>query len=65
MFGISGEEKEKSARSNSFFKDATLSEKERKFIVYKENARYLYQTISSTAITEEGVADDFEEVKEP
>lgn len=58
VFGISGAEKEKSIRSDSFFKDATLSDNERKYIVMKENARHLYQTLSSTAITDEGVADN-------
>ena len=58
VFGISGEEKEKSIRSESFFKNATLSDNERNFIVLKKNMRHLYQTISSTAITDEGVADD-------
>ena len=58
VFGISGEEKKKSTRSDSFFKDATLPDNERKFIVFKKNARHLFQTISSTAITDEGIADD-------
>lgn len=58
VFGISGEEKKKSTRSDSFFKDATLPDNERKFIVLKKNARHLFQTISSTAITDEGIADD-------
>ena len=58
VFGISGDEKKKSTRSDSFFKDATLSDNERKFIILKKNARHLYQTISSTAITDEGIADD-------
>ena len=58
VFGISGEGKKKSIRSDSFFKDATLLDNERKFIVLKKNACHLYQTISSTAITDEGIADD-------
>ena len=57
-FGISGEEKEKSFRSDSFFKDATLSEIERNYIIFKETSRHFYQTLSSTAITDEGIADD-------
>lgn len=57
VFGISGDN-EKSIRSSSFFKNATLSDSERNFIVQKGNMRHLYQTISSTAITDEGVADD-------
>lgn len=56
VFGISGEH-EKSNRSDSFFKNATLPENERAFIAQKGNIRHLYQTLSSTAITDEGVAD--------
>lgn len=58
VFGISGEKKEKSNRSDSFFKDATLSDTERNYIIFKGTSRHLFQTISSTAITDEGIADD-------
>ena len=58
VFGISGEKKEKSFRSASFFKDATLSEIERSHIIFKGTSRHLYQTLSSTAITDDGIADN-------
>lgn len=57
VFGISGD-KENGSRSSSFFGDATLSVKEHGYIASQKHAQYLYQTISSTAITDEGVADD-------
>ena len=58
VFGKIEEKGNKGVRSDSFFKDAILSENERKYIVSANLARNLYQTISSTAITDEGVADD-------
>lgn len=57
VFGIK-EEKGKGMRSDSFFKDVTLSEKEHDYISSKRQSQLLYQTLSSTAITDEGVADD-------
>lgn len=57
VFGISGDE-ENSSRSESFFKDAILSEAERKHIVFNELSRHLYHTISGTAIEDDGTAKD-------
>lgn len=51
-------EQNESYRSDAFFKDATLSDAERKYIISEELSEHLYQTISSTAITNEGIADD-------
>lgn len=57
VFGIK-EEKGAGRRSDSFFKDATLPEREHQHIVSEKQPHLLYQTLSSTAITDEGVADD-------
>lgn len=63
VFGVTAKneedkEEKKSYRSDAFFKDATLSDDERKYIISAELSEHLYHTISSTAITDEGVADD-------
>lgn len=67
VLGITAEPKDESKkggspqesyRSDAFFKDATLSDAEREYVIYNKLSEYLYQTISSTAITEEGIADD-------
>lgn len=52
------EKLQESYRSDAFFKDATLSDAERKYIISANLSEHLYQTISSTAITDEGIADD-------
>lgn len=58
VFGKIEEKDNNGFRSDSFFKNATLPEIERKYIVSAKQSQYLFQTISSTAITDEGVADD-------
>ena len=52
VFGKEGE-----TRSDAFFTNATLPEEEHRYIAYKEYSQFLYQNISSTAITDEGIAD--------
>jgi CRISPR/Cas system CSM-associated protein Csm3 (group 7 of RAMP superfamily) len=60
VFGIEPQQdkKQESYRSESFFKDATLSEQEKAFIVEKGLTEHLYESVSSTAITDDGIADD-------
>ena len=63
VFGVTAKNKEdkeenESYRSDAFFKDAALPDAERKYIISKGLSEFLYQTISNTAITDEGIADD-------
>ena len=60
VFGISegNRNKENGNRSDSFFKDATLQDKEQKFIVQNNLTQHLYQNISGTAIEDDGTAKD-------
>ncbi len=51
------EDKGSGRRSESFFKDVTLPKQEHDYIVSQKQSQFLYQTLSSTAITDEGVAD--------
>lgn len=55
VFGEEGK-----TRSTSFFSDATLPKEEHQYLSHDDNkhlSQYLYQNISGTAITNEGVAD--------
>lgn len=52
VFGKEGE-----SRSDAFFTNATLPEEEHSYIAQKEYSQFLYQNLSSTAITDEGIAD--------
>lgn len=56
VFGIK-EDKGSGRRSESFFEDATLPKQEHDYIVSLRQSQFLYQSLSSTAITDEGVAD--------
>ena len=58
VFGISegNKEKKNGNRSDSFFKDVTLQEKEQKYIVQNNLTQHLYQNISGTAIEDDGTA---------
>ena len=56
VFGMK-EDKGSGWRSDSFFKDVTLPQQEHNYIVSQNLSQFLYQSLSSTAITEEGVAD--------
>lgn len=53
IFGIEGD-----ARCDSFFTNAVMDEKEHEFIVSQNAASYLYRTLASTAIEDNGIARD-------
>ena len=57
IFGISGE-KEAHKTGCAFFDNAGFPEYEAKVIVSNSYTKYLYQTFASTAIDENGIADD-------
>ena len=52
------DDKEEKERGNVFFANAELPDAERKVIVANHAARFMYRSISSTAIDDEGIAVD-------
>ena len=57
-FGYFEREKEEMKRGSMFFTNTELPENERKAIVDNDTARFLYRSISNTAIDEEGIAKE-------
>lgn len=53
IFGIEGK-----VRSESFFTNAVMDKNEQKFIVSQNAAPYMYKTLASTAIDDDGIAKD-------
>lgn len=53
IFGTEGK-----VRSESFFTNAVMDENEQKFIVSQNAAPYMYKTLASTAIDDDGIAKD-------
>lgn len=56
VFGYFSDNKDDMYKADSFFSNATLPHGEYWQIIKDKNQRYLYQTIASTAIEDEGVA---------
>lgn len=55
-FGTENSTEKAGIRSQMYFSDAVLNEKESKVIVSRKLSRHLYQTVASTAIGQDGVA---------
>lgn len=53
IFGTEGK-----VRSDSFFTNAVMNKDEHKFIVSQNASSYLYRTLASTAIDDDGIARD-------
>lgn len=56
-FGTENSIENAGIRSEMYFSDAVLNEKESRVIISRKLSRHLYQTVASTAIGSEGVAE--------
>lgn len=57
-FGFFDDDKDKQARGEMFFTNAELSLEEREAIAQNDAARFMYHSISNTAIDENGIAKE-------
>ena len=58
LFGKGGDAADFGCRSDVSFTNATLSDKEQNYIIREKLVKHLYMSIASTAIDNNGIADD-------